>query len=255
MREIKEAFLLIDNEEDKGGFNLLLKMFEALYSFFIKKLNIRENFEGKNSPKFEELIKTIQNESKDLDNDLTMLIFVNKKMTAKYMHSILQLYYNKKVGFIIGKSGAFGKKKHMSESLLEKDVQQNLTHKQINEIFNKDIPTINEKIFLENSQTKILKKYFDDKYTFTQQLTVIKSFKEKSINFLISTSVTEEGFDVPHCNLVIAYNDINTIRSFIQLKGRARKEDSRFLMFSPEILVKYYLIIKFNCFSRKKNLK
>lgn len=243
---------MIDNEEDKCGFNLLLKMFEALYSVFIKKWNIRENFEGKNSPKLEELIKTIQNESKDLDDDLTMLIFVNKKMTAKYMHSILQLYYTKKVGFIIGKTGAFGKKK---QSLLEKDVQQNLTHKQINEIFNKDIPTINEKIFLENSQTKILKKYFDDKYTFNQQLTVIKSFKEKSINFLISTSVTEEGFDVPHCNLVIAYNDINTIRSFIQLKGRARKEHSRFLMFSPEILVKYYLIIKFNCFSRKKNLE
>ncbi len=48
------------------------------------------------------------------------------------------------------------------------------------------------------------------------------------MNVLISTNVTEEGFDITDCNCVIAFDEIDSLHSYIQMKGRARKKDSTF---------------------------
>ena len=69
------------------------------------------------------------------------------------------------------------------------------------------------------------------------QKKVLGEFKGKKFNILISTSVTEEGFDVPRCNLVIAFDNILSLKSFIQMKGRARAKKSEFFVMAPEILV------------------
>ncbi|KAG5289085.1 dicer-like protein [Histoplasma ohiense] len=50
-------------------------------------------------------------------------------------------------------------------------------------------------------------------------------------NLLIATSVLEEGIDVSACHLVVCFDTINNLRSFIQRRGRARKERSKFVMF------------------------
>lgn len=34
----------------------------------------------------------------------------------------------------------------------------------------------------------------------------IEAFRKKEIQIILSTSVTEEGFDIPSCNLVISFN-------------------------------------------------
>ena len=67
-----------------------------------------------------------------------------------------------------------------------------------------------------------------------EQLKTIEKFKEKKLNLLVTTSVAEEGFDMPNCNLVIAFNEIKSIQSFIQVRGRARKKDSKFLIMVPQ---------------------
>ncbi len=54
----------------------------------------------------------------------------------------------------------------------------------------------------------------------------ISMFKSNKINILIATSVIEEGLDVSTCNLVICLNEIITIKTFIQTKGRAREKNS-----------------------------
>ncbi|QSS61148.1 dicer-like protein [Histoplasma capsulatum] len=50
-------------------------------------------------------------------------------------------------------------------------------------------------------------------------------------NLLIATSVLEEGIDVSACHLVVCFDTISNLRSFIQRRGRARKERSKFVMF------------------------
>ena len=55
----------------------------------------------------------------------------------------------------------------------------------------------------------------------------LQKFREGRVNVLVSTSVVEEGIDVPSCNLVIKFDFPQTFRSFVQSRGRARQKGSR----------------------------
>lgn len=55
-------------------------------------------------------------------------------------------------------------------------------------------------------------------------------FKNQDLNCLISTSVIEEGVDIPQCSLVLQYDCPAEYRSYIQSKGRARSVDSSFVI-------------------------
>ena len=57
----------------------------------------------------------------------------------------------------------------------------------------------------------------------------MEKFNEGVLNVLIATNVVEEGLDVSTCNLVICLNELATVKAFIQMKGRARQENSKFV--------------------------
>ena len=63
-----------------------------------------------------------------------------------------------------------------------------------------------------------------------KQNEVLDKFRKEKINLLISTSVVEEGVDVPRCNLVIRFDFPQNFRSYLQSKGRARAKESTYLL-------------------------
>jgi len=61
---------------------------------------------------------------------------------------------------------------------------------------------------------------------------IITNFNEDKFDILIGTSAIEEGLDIQSCNAVLALVELHTPKSFIQIKGRARKSNSHFYIFT-----------------------
>ncbi|CAM4964802.1 unnamed protein product, partial [Rotaria socialis] len=74
------------------------------------------------------------------------------------------------------------------------------------------------------------------------QRRVVEDFHLSKFHVLISTSIVEEGFDVPGCNLVVRFNKPNNFASYMQSKGRARARSKNplFVLFRDESTVEEY---------------
>jgi len=72
------------------------------------------------------------------------------------------------------------------------------------------------------------------KYTLSElfdlkaQRDTMTEFRARRKNLIIATDVLEEGIDVAACNLVVCFDPPQNLKSFIQRRGRARKEQSDF---------------------------
>lgn len=60
------------------------------------------------------------------------------------------------------------------------------------------------------------------------QADTIRNFRNGTLNLLISTSVAEEGLDIPECNLVVRYGLLTNEIAQQQASGRARARDSQY---------------------------
>ncbi|KAG5549523.1 hypothetical protein RHGRI_014751 [Rhododendron griersonianum] len=63
-----------------------------------------------------------------------------------------------------------------------------------------------------------------------EQNRIVEEFREGIVNIIVATSILEEGLDVQRCNLVIRFDPSSTVCSFIQSRGRARMQNSEFLI-------------------------
>lgn len=187
------------------------------------------------SIKLDHLISLIKKKTEN-SLDTTILIFVSKRILARYLSVILCKIF--KADFVIGRKKACeGQKVNEVIESLETQPDDGMLSNQVDQqisLFEKlNQQKEKQNDFFANKFKHVLK----DKFSLKEQLKAIDNFKKKQIDILICTSVTEEGFDVSMCNLVVAFNEVVTIKSFIQLKGRARKENSEFILMGPELMV------------------
>jgi ERCC4-related helicase len=66
------------------------------------------------------------------------------------------------------------------------------------------------------------------------QQATLENFRAGTLNLILATSVLEEGIDVSSCHLVICFERPKNLKSFVQRRGRARKKESKYVMFVPE---------------------
>ena len=63
--------------------------------------------------------------------------------------------------------------------------------------------------------------------TIVEQKEVMSRFHSGETNFLIATSVAEEGLDVPECNFIIRFQHVSNEIAKVQTEGRARADNSQ----------------------------
>lgn len=65
-----------------------------------------------------------------------------------------------------------------------------------------------------------------------EQKRMLDKFRTGDLNVIVTTSVLEEGIDLPTCSTVIRYDKARNFREFVQSRGRARQRDSTFVALS-----------------------
>ncbi|PWW77580.1 hypothetical protein C7212DRAFT_277577 [Tuber magnatum] len=66
------------------------------------------------------------------------------------------------------------------------------------------------------------------------QYETIEDFRSGKKNLVVSTSVVEEGMDIPACRLVVCFSLPPNLKSFIQRRGRARMAKSNYVLMFNE---------------------
>jgi len=70
--------------------------------------------------------------------------------------------------------------------------------------------------------------------SFRDQIITLVRFKRGDVNCLFSTSVGEEGLDIPDCNVIIRFDLFNSVIQYIQSRGRARRQQSKYIIMCEE---------------------
>jgi ERCC4-related helicase len=60
----------------------------------------------------------------------------------------------------------------------------------------------------------------------------IQQFSKGEAQIMVATNTVEEGLDIKNCDHVIVYGTLRTVKSYIQMKGRARAKNALFAIFT-----------------------
>ncbi|ORY16739.1 hypothetical protein BCR34DRAFT_531207 [Clohesyomyces aquaticus] len=69
----------------------------------------------------------------------------------------------------------------------------------------------------------------DTNISLRSQVMTVAKFRRGDLNCLFSTSVAEEGLDIPQCNLIVRFDLYKSMIAYVQSRGRARHRNSKYL--------------------------
>lgn len=79
--------------------------------------------------------------------------------------------------------------------------------------------------------------------SFRDQILALQRFRRGETNCLFATSVAEEGIDIPDCDLIVCFDLYNSVIQYLQSKGRARQNNSRYVSMAEEGNMRHLRII------------
>ena len=62
----------------------------------------------------------------------------------------------------------------------------------------------------------------------------LRGLRSNEFNLLIATAVVEEGIDIQTCNFVVVFDGLNSLKSYVQMKGRARQRNAALFVFEDD---------------------
>lgn len=83
-------------------------------------------------------------------------------------------------------------------------------------------------------KNKVMPESIDDVMDDKLDRDVMKNFRSSVVNCIVCSSVLEEGIDVQECNYVIMFDEIKTFSTYVQTKGRARMQNSDYVIFTND---------------------
>ncbi|KAF2682135.1 hypothetical protein K458DRAFT_342502 [Lentithecium fluviatile CBS 122367] len=83
----------------------------------------------------------------------------------------------------------------------------------------------------------------DTNSTLKDQVLTVQKFRRGELNCLFSTSVAEEGLDIPQCNLVVRFDLYRSMIGYVQSRGRARHRNSTYLHMVEEGNSKHHEVL------------
>ena len=63
----------------------------------------------------------------------------------------------------------------------------------------------------------------------------LDGLRSHEYNLLIATAVVEEGIDIQTCNFVVVLDRLKSLKSYVQMKGRARQQNAALFVFEDEL--------------------
>ena len=222
---------LIKNSENDDNLKLIEKLIRQIY-LLLENTNINCVLE---------LLKDYRKEMSmgKRMNDIIdkMIIFLkNNKVNFNYESHRITLLRN----YFLDTFYQETENKHRIIIFVDHRVVSNYLVKEVNNFFNEVFNSNKE----SNTKFKALnivgvsnskKSTVSLKNTLNELNEKLFLFNNGKCQVLIATSTVEEGIDIKECDTIIVYTELKTVKSYIQMKGRARKKNAQFVMFTYNI--------------------
>ncbi len=206
----------------------------VLIESFLQKFIKKQDEKNQTSKKLEGLLRILGQCAKPEDDQSQkkIIIFARERFIARLLDEYINKFGNSlklKSKYITGQ----GNSSKMSSS-----GKHDVEIRNIEEI-NFDLQDQAQPEEKRAQQGKSLTKELEEKFSeplmsIDRQMDIVQNFRDGEFNVLISTSVAEEGFDIPACNVVVTFNEPDSLKSYIQMQGRARASNSTFYILAHE---------------------